>query len=108
MKNFFCNILDKSDVVVYDEYIGSGYGIPTESMIEATKLYIKKRSNIIRSSLFRQSICQRLIGLINNKKFTKNDNVLFIHTGGAVNLFLLMNGLFNLCYQIKKLSVQII
>ena len=27
-----------------------------------------------------------LIGLIKNKKFTKNDNVLFIHTGGAVSL----------------------
>ena len=27
-----------------------------------------------------------LIGLIKNKKFTKDDNVLFIHTGGAVSL----------------------
>jgi len=26
------------------------------------------------------------IGLIKNKKFSKNDNVLFIHTGGAVSL----------------------
>ena len=27
-----------------------------------------------------------LIDLIKKKKFTKNDNVLFIHTGGAVSL----------------------
>ena len=27
-----------------------------------------------------------LIGLIRDKRFNKNDNVLFIHTGGAVSL----------------------
>ena len=48
-----CNVLNKSEVIVYDEYIGPGYGEPSDDMIEATKLLAKKRSNIIRSSLFR-------------------------------------------------------
>ena len=42
-----CNILDKSDVIVYDEYIGSGYGEPTESMIEATKLLARKEAILL-------------------------------------------------------------
>jgi len=81
-----CNTLDKSEVVVYDDYIGSGYGEPTDGMIEATKLLAKKEA-ILLDPVYSGKGFAGLIGLIKNKKFTKNDNVLFIHTGGAVSLF---------------------
>jgi len=80
-----CNILDKSDVIVYDEYIGSGYGEPTEGMIEATKLLARKEA-ILLDPVYSGKAFAGLIGLIKNKTFAKNDNVLFIHTGGAVSL----------------------
>jgi len=80
-----CSILDKSDVILYDEYIGSGYGEPTESMIEATNLLAKKEA-ILLDPVYSGKGFAGLIGLIRNKKFTKDDNVLFIHTGGAVSL----------------------
>ena len=80
-----CNILDKSDVIVYDEYIGSGYGEPTKGMIEATKLLARKEA-ILLDPVYSGKAFAGLIDLIKNKKFTKNDNVLFIHTGGAVSL----------------------
>ena len=80
-----CNILDKSDIIVYDEYIGTGYGEPTKGMIEATKLLAKKEA-ILLDPVYSGKAFAGLIDLIRNKKFTKNDNVLFIHTGGAVSL----------------------
>jgi len=80
-----CNILDKSEVVVYDEYIGPGYGEPSDAMIEATKLLATKEG-ILLDPVYSGKGFAGLIGLIKNKKFTKNDNVLFIHTGGAVSL----------------------
>jgi len=80
-----CNILDKSEVVVYDEYIGPGYGEPSDSMIEATRLLAKKEG-ILLDPVYSGKGFAGLMGLIKNKKFTKNDNVLFIHTGGAVSL----------------------
>ena len=80
-----CEILDKSDVIVYDEYIGSGYGEPTEGMVEATKLLAKKEA-ILLDPVYTGKGFAGLIGLIRKKKFSKNDNVLFIHTGGAVSL----------------------
>ena len=80
-----CKILDKSDVIAYDEYIGSGYGEPTEGMIEATKLLAKKEA-ILLDPVYTGKGFAGLIGLIRKKKFSKNDNVLFIHTGGAVSL----------------------
>ena len=80
-----CNVLDKSEVVVYDEYIGPGYGEPSDGMIEATKLLAKKEG-ILLDPVYSGKGFAGLIGLIKNKKFTKNDNVLFIHTGGAISL----------------------
>ena len=80
-----CSGLDKSEVVVYDEYIGPGYGVPSDSMIEATRLLAKKEG-ILLDPVYSGKGFAGLMGLIKNKKFTKNDNVLFIHTGGAVSL----------------------
>jgi len=80
-----CKILDKSDVIVYDEYIGSGYGEPTKGMIEATNLLAKKEA-ILLDPVYSGKAFAGLIDLVRKKKFTKNDNILFIHTGGAVSL----------------------
>jgi len=80
-----CNTLDRSDIIVYDEYIGTGYGEPTEGMIEAIKLLAKKEA-ILLDPVYSGKAFAGLIGLIKNKKFTKNDNILFIHTGGTASL----------------------
>ena len=80
-----CNVLDKSDVILYDEYIGTGYGEPTDSMIEATKMLAQKEA-ILLDPVYSGKGFAGLIDLIRNKKFGKDDNVLFIHTGGAISL----------------------
>ena len=80
-----CKILDKSDVIVYDEYIGPGYGEPSKDMKEATKLLAKKEG-ILLDPVYSGKAFAGLIDLIKKKKFAKKDNVLFIHTGGAVSL----------------------
>ena len=80
-----CNILDKSEVITYDDYIGPGYGEPTESMIEALNLLAKKEG-ILLDPVYSGKAFAGLIGLIKKKKLKKDDKVLFIHTGGAVSL----------------------
>jgi len=80
-----CEILDRSDVVAYDDYIGPGYGEPTKEMKEATELLAKKEA-ILLDPVYTGKGFAGLIGLIRNKKFTNEDNVLFIHTGGAASL----------------------
>jgi len=81
-----CKILDKTDVLVYDEYVGPGYGIPTDEMIEATEILAKKEA-ILLDPVYSGKGFAGLIGMIRNKQLTKKDNVLFIHTGGTVSLF---------------------
>ena len=80
-----CDVLDRSEVVAYDDYVGSGYGEPTDGMIEATNLLAKKEA-ILLDPVYSGKGFAGLIGLIRQKKFTKKDNILFIHTGGAVSL----------------------
>ena len=80
-----CDVLDRSEVVAYDDYVGSGYGEPTDGMIEATNLLAKKEA-ILLDPVYSGKGFAGLIGLIKQKKFTKEDNILFIHTGGAVSL----------------------
>jgi L-cysteate sulfo-lyase len=80
-----CDPLDKSEVLAFDEYVGKGYGIPTPGMIEATELLAKKEA-ILLDPVYSGKGFAGLIGLIRKKYFKKNDNVLFIHTGGAVSL----------------------
>ena len=65
-----CSILDKSEVIVYDEYIGPGYGEPSDSMIEATKLLAKKEG-ILLDPVYSGKGFAGLIGLIKNKKIHK-------------------------------------
>ena len=49
--------------------------------------YLAKKEAILLDPVYSGKAFSGLIGLIKNKKFTKSDNVLFIHTGGAVSLF---------------------
>ena len=56
---------------------------------ELISVYIanfKKKEGILLDPVYSGKGFAGLIGLIKNKKLTKNDNVLFIHTGGAVSL----------------------
>ena len=56
-----------------------------ELVAEATKLLARKEA-ILLDPVYSGKAFAGLIGLIKNKKFTKDENILFIHTGGAVSL----------------------
>ena len=47
---------------------------------------VAKKEAILLDPVYSGKAFAGLIGLIKNKKFTKKDNVLFIHTGGAASL----------------------
>jgi L-cysteate sulfo-lyase len=81
-----CDVLDKKEVVAFDEYVGPGYGLPTDAMIEATDLLAKKEA-ILLDPVYSGKGFAGLIDLVKKNYFSKTDKVLFIHTGGAVSLF---------------------
>ncbi|NGM87834.1 D-cysteine desulfhydrase [Parapusillimonas sp. SGNA-6] len=78
--------VERADVVANSDYVGDGYGIPTESMIEAVRLTAQQEA-ILLDPVYSGKGMAGLIALIRAGHFKKDENVVFVHTGGAVGLY---------------------
>lgn len=70
----------------YDGYVGGGYTIPTDGMIEAVQM-LARTEGVLLDAVYTGKVMAGLIDLIRQGTFTKDDNVLFIHTGGSPSLY---------------------
>ena len=77
---------DEKDIIFNDNYIGEGYGIPSEEMIEAVKLLARKEG-IILDPVYSGKAFAGMVDLIKKGYFDKSKAVVFIHTGGTPALF---------------------
>ncbi|WP_353152686.1 D-cysteine desulfhydrase [Pollutimonas bauzanensis] len=78
--------VDRSDVVANSDYVGEGYGLPTDSMVEALRLAAEHEA-ILLDPVYSGKGMAGLIDLIRTGHFKKGENVVFVHTGGAVGLY---------------------
>ncbi len=78
--------VEASDVVVVDDYVGAGYSLPTDEMIEAVKLFASLEG-ILLDPVYTGKAAAGLIDMVRRGRFGRNDNVLFLHTGGAPALY---------------------
>ena len=80
-----CKEPSKEEILVFDEYVGEGYGIPTKGMKEAVKLLATKEG-ILLDPVYSGKCFNGLVDLVEKKYFSDKDKILFIHTGGSVSL----------------------
>lgn len=73
-------------VVANSDYVGAGYGLPTDGMLEALMLSARLEG-ILLDPVYSGKGMAGLIDLIRQGRFSADDNVVFIHTGGSVGLF---------------------
>ena len=73
-------------VVVYDDYLGSGYGEPTDAMVEAVAL-AARFEGLLLDPVYTGKTLSGLIDLVRQRFFNVTDNVVFWHTGGIPALF---------------------
>jgi len=78
--------IPRESVVCYDEYVGEGYSIPTQGMVEAVKL-LARTEGILLDPVYTGKAMAGLIDLVRKGYFKKEDNVLFVHTGGSPALY---------------------
>lgn len=78
--------VERSDIVANSDFVGGGYGIATDAMVEAVRLTAEQEA-ILLDPVYSGKGMAGLIGLIRLGHFRKGENVVFIHTGGAVGLF---------------------
>jgi L-cysteate sulfo-lyase len=75
----------REDVVANCDYVGDGYGLPTDGMVEAVKLLARTEA-ILLDPVYSGKGMAGLIDLIRKGQFGKDENVIFLHTGGAQGL----------------------
>ncbi len=78
--------IDKSRVMANGDYVGDGYGYPTEGTIEAINL-LARHEGILLDPVYSGKAMAGLIDLVRQGTFSKTDNIVFIHTGGSMALF---------------------
>jgi len=80
------NEIKREDVVVFEDYIGGGYSIRTDAMIEAIVL-LARMEGLLLDPVYTGKTMAGLIDLVKKGYFKDCENVLFLHTGGAPTLY---------------------
>ena len=75
-----------ADISVDDAYIGEAYADRTEKAAEAIELFAR-REGIILDYVYSGKGAAGVIDYARRGRFDKNENILFIHTGGNIELF---------------------
>jgi 1-aminocyclopropane-1-carboxylate deaminase/D-cysteine desulfhydrase-like pyridoxal-dependent ACC family enzyme len=78
--------LKAESFIVDDSYIGVGYNHSTSLSEEATELFLETEG-ILLDPVYTSKSAAALIDYCRNGNFNPEDNVLFWHTGGLINLF---------------------
>ena len=78
--------LSESDVIINEDYAGKDYGISTKESVEAVRLAASTDALII-DPVYTSKTMAGMIGMIRQRKFRKDQNVCFLHTGGIPALF---------------------
>lgn len=76
----------RDDLILVNNYLGDGYGVIGSLERNAIKL-LAETEGILVDPVYTGRVFGALVDLIENKYFTREDKVLFWHTGGTPSLF---------------------
>ncbi len=80
------DLVNRERVVANGDYVGEGYGIATDGMLEAVTM-LARTEGILLDPVYAGKGFAGLIDLIRQGRFEAGENVIFLHTGGSVTLF---------------------
>ena len=84
----------KDKVVVFDDYVGPGYSLPTQGMVDAVQLLARTEA-ILMDPVYTGKTMAGFLDLIRKGYFDGCENVLFLHTGGSPALYAYENTILN-------------
>jgi L-cysteate sulfo-lyase len=79
-------LVGHADVTCNGDYVGPGYGIPTEGM-NAALLLLARLEGLLFDPVYSGKALAGLIDLVRQGYFSKSRNIVFVHTGGTAGLF---------------------
>jgi L-cysteate sulfo-lyase len=78
--------IERDKVRAICDYVGAGYGLPTDGMIKSVKL-LAQSEGLLFDPVYSGKGLDGLIDQIKKGYFAGMDNVVFLHTGGSAALF---------------------
>ncbi|MEA1993767.1 MAG: D-cysteine desulfhydrase family protein [Euryarchaeota archaeon] len=78
--------ITEEDVTTYTDFIGDGYDIPTKEANNAIELMARTEA-IFLDPVYTGKAMAGLIGLLDRGEISRDDTVVFWHTGGDIALF---------------------
>jgi len=78
--------IPRDTVTCFGDYVGPGYSLPTPEMAEAVKL-VARTEGILLDPVYTGKTMAGLIDLVRRGYFKKENNILFVHTGGSPALY---------------------
>jgi D-cysteine desulfhydrase len=78
--------IDMEAVTALDEWVGPGYSLPSAEMVEAVRM-LASLEGLLLDPIYTGKAMAGLIALARRGAFRPEDQVLFVHTGGAPALF---------------------
>jgi L-cysteate sulfo-lyase len=79
-------VVQREDVFADCNYVGKGYGLPTEGMVEAVKM-LAQTEGLLFDPVYTGKGLSGLIDWVRHDRFTRDDTIIFLHTGGSAALF---------------------
>ena len=76
----------RKDIVADCDYVGPGYGEPTDAMNEAV-LLLARREGLLFDPVYSGKALAGMIDYIRKGRFTAGQKLVFLHTGGVAGLF---------------------
>lgn len=80
----------RETVTALDEWVGPGYALPTDEMVEAVRMLASLEA-VLLDPVYSGKAMAGLIGLSRRGEFKKGERVLFVHTGGSPALYAYQN-----------------
>lgn len=76
----------EDEVINTEDFVGKGYGIPSEAGDEAVKL-VARTEGIILDPIYTGKAAAGMIAHIREGRFSRDDVLVFVHTGGTPAIF---------------------
>ena len=81
--------IPREAVLCFGNYVGPGYSLPTPQMAEAVRM-LARLEGVLMDPVYTGKAMAGFIDLIRRGFFSKEESVLFVHTGGSPALYVYM------------------
>jgi len=82
-----CDVdIPDSDIICDDSQLAPGYGLPNDATVAAIK-YLARQEGILLDPTYSGKTFAVLLDMLRRGDFGRDQDVVFLHTGGAVSLF---------------------